>query len=286
MGRIEEALAKLQQAERAGANSARRQLGKVISPSDSTPRDHAYGGKYIQFDMLELRRQGLIVPDDQQQRLVDQYRRVKRPLLANASRGHEPLLDRGNLIMVGSAFSGEGKTFTSINLSLSVAREQDWSVVLADGDSAKRHLTRLMGADAEPGLVDLLRDPTLAFESLVMPTNVPHLGFLPAGKRDEQAAELLASARMSALCAEISHSDSHRVVIFDSAPLLLTTESPVLASQCGQVLLVVLANRTPRQAVLDARDRLDPQKATNLLLNQADAGEDRGSYGDYYRYGE
>jgi Mrp family chromosome partitioning ATPase len=186
--------------------------------------------------------------------------------------------------MIASALSGEGKTFTCMNLCLSIAREKDWDVVLVDGDCTKPHLTKLFGAEDELGLLDLLRDPALRFDSLVMPTNLPGFSFLPAGKADEQAAELLASARMSGLCTELSSGERHRVIVFDSAPLLLTAESTALASQVGQIVLVVHANRTPQHAVLQARDKLDESKAISVLLNQGDADRHLGTYGGYHSY--
>jgi Mrp family chromosome partitioning ATPase len=185
--------------------------------------------------------------------------------------------------MVASALGSDGKTFTCVNLSLSIAREHDWSVVLVDGDSVKPHLTRLFGADKEPGLMDLLRDPSTAFDSYVMPTSIPGLAILPAGARDKHASELLVSARMASLCAEISAANPRRIVLFDSAPLLLTSEAPALATQIGQVVLVVRANRTPQRSVLEARDKIDPAKAINLVLNDAASRDGHLAYGYGYQ---
>jgi protein-tyrosine kinase len=283
MGRIEDALAKLQAQGKPPAPS-RPQLGRVVDvPSNAVARP--YGGKIIEVATNELRAQGLLAPDVHERRLANQYRTIKRPLLQNANPNRDPSVRYGNLLLVASALAGEGKTFTCLNLCLSLAREQDWEVVLVDGDCSKPHLTRLFGAQGEPGLLDLLKGPERTFESLVMPTNIPGFSLLPAGTRDERTAtELFGSARMESLCAELSASNPKRLVVFDSAPLLLTPESPVLATQVGQVVLVVRANRTPQQLVLRARDKLDPAKAVNLILNQADPDDELGSYAGYYGY--
>jgi Mrp family chromosome partitioning ATPase len=132
--------------------------------------------------------------------------------------------------------------------------------------------------------MELLRDPSAEFDSFVMPTSIPGLSLLPAGKRDEHASELLASSRMDALCTAVADRDPRRIILFDSAPMLLTPESPVLASHVGQVVLVVHANRTPQQAVLAAISKMDASKAINLLLNQVDLGGG-AEYGEYYGYG-
>jgi exopolysaccharide/PEP-CTERM locus tyrosine autokinase len=290
VGRIEDALAKLQAREKIrDAAIGTTTLGRVIAPADRLPEPaavrqrHNYGGKRVEIDLKELHAQGLLAPDSQERKLADQYRVIKRPLLRNAANSQPSGVPRGNLLMIASALAGEGKTFTCLNLCLSMAREEDWDVVLVDGDCKKPHLTRLFGAEAEFGFMDLLRDTSAQFDSFVMPTSVPGLSLLPAGKRDERASELIASARMDALCAELAANDTRRIVLFDSAPLLLTTESAVLASHVGQVVMVVQANRTPQKAVLAAIDKLDPAKAINLVLNQVDL-KSGSPYGEYYGY--
>jgi exopolysaccharide/PEP-CTERM locus tyrosine autokinase len=279
VSRIEDALQKLQ---------ARGQRPVVPKPpiAKVVPRDHDYAGPRILFDPVQLRENGLLGPDPEERRLAEQYRTIKRPLLRNADPGQDPPVERGNLVMVASALSGEGKTFTCVNLCLSLARERDWTVVLVDADCSKPHLTRLFSAERELGLIDLLRDPSLSFESLVMPTDVPGLSVLPAGSRDPHASELFASRRMDELCLALSSEDAGRLIVFDSSPLLLTTEAPVLASKVGQILVVVKANDTPREAVIAALEKLDPEKAIGCILNQSlTSAEPAASYG-YYGYGD
>lgn len=278
MSRIEEALQKLQKRQKAGVDSpvlVSRPLGTVVSS------EHTYGGKAVRFNPEQMRANGLLAPDVEERRLAEQYRVIKRPLLRNAEPDHAPPVPRGNLLMVASALSGEGKTFTCVNLSLSIAREKDWSVVLIDGDCSKPHLSRSFSAEREPGLIDLLRDPTLRFDSLVMSTNIPGLFLLPAGSNDPHASELLASRRMDELCEELA-AIKGRMFVFDSSPLLLTTEAAVLGSKVGQVALVVRANDTPRQAVLAALEKLDSGNAVACILNQTYGAGLGFEYGDYY----
>jgi exopolysaccharide/PEP-CTERM locus tyrosine autokinase len=280
MGRIEDALQKLQARASAPASQTTR-LAAVV------PREHAYAGHRIVVDSAQLQANGLLAPDAEERRLAEQYRAIKRPLLRNADPSLDPPVPRANLVMIASALAGEGKTFTCVNLCLSIARERDWSVVLVDADCSKPHLTRLFSAESEPGLIDLLRDPGLTFESLVMPTDIPGLSLLPSGSRDPHASELLASKRMDDLCAQLSTSaGAGRVIVFDSSPLLLTTEAAVLASKVGQVVVVVRANDTRQQAVLAALEKLDQTKAIGCVLNQSwGTPEHEGSYG-HYGYGE
>jgi len=236
----------------------------------------------VHIDRDELRHAELLAPQAQARQLAGEYRHIKRPLIANAlGRGVEKL-PNGHRIMVASAMPGDGKTFTSINLALSFALEKDLSVVLVDADVAKAHLSRTFGLTSNMGLMDLLRDETLRAESLILPTDVPGLSLLPAGKAgDDTATELLASARMEAIARQITAHDPNRIVLFDSSPLLVTSEAIVLAGVVGQILLVVRAGMTPQSAVLDAIDLLGEGKSIGLVLNQTD---DPFHSGYYYRY--
>lgn len=284
MSKIQDALAKIQRGRQAGPPLPTQPLARVVDPDAtvSTRVLHDYHGRQLQVDHEALQNAGLLVPDSQQRKLADEYRLIKRPLLTNA---RDADVNRGNLLMVASALAGEGKTFTCLNLCLSLAREKDWSVVLVDGDCQKPHLSRLFSAENEPGLLDYLRDKSLQFESLVMPTSIPGLSFLPAGHRDEHAAELLGSSRMADLVEYLANSDRGRLVVFDSSPLLMTTESPIIAAYVGQTVVVVRANHTPQQAVLTAIEKLDPSKRIALVLNQAEIGAESLAYGGAYGYG-
>ena len=88
--------------------------------------------------------------------------------------------------------AGEGKTFSSINLALSMAREKDHSVLLVDADVAKPQTSEIFGATDEPGLLDLLEDSKMKPKSAILQTDVPGLTILPAGRSRESATELLA----------------------------------------------------------------------------------------------
>ena len=280
MSRIEDALQKLQRSQRPATSAPQARLGTVV------PREHTYAGHRIAVDSNQLRANGLLAPDADERRLAEQYRTIKRPLIRNADPHLDPPLARGNLVMVGSALQNEGKTFTCLNLCLSIARERDWAVVLVDGDCSKPHLTRLFGAEGQPGLTDLLRDPNASFDSFVMPTDVDGFSFLPAGTHDSHASELLASKRMDDLCSSLSADSAGRMIVFDSSPLLLTTESPVLASKVGQVVVVVRANSTPRQAVMGALEKLDQTKAIGCVLNQSWGAADHTEGYGYYGFGD
>lgn len=226
-------------------------------------------------DRGALRAAGLMAPEDQERRTAEEYRHIKRPILAAAGTG------KGSLVMVGSAFSGEGKSFACVNLAMSLSLEKDWTVLLVDADVVKPQISRLFGLQEEPGLIDALADGTVDPDTLIVDTDIPGLSILPAGRRDEQATELLASARMGEVIGKLCEQEPNRVIVFDSPPLLQTSEARVLASFMGQVIVVVAANLTPQTAVLEAIDLLGNDDKVKLVLNKAD----RGGGGYYYGYG-
>jgi exopolysaccharide/PEP-CTERM locus tyrosine autokinase len=236
----------------------------------------------VRIDRDALRHSELLPPPSQERQLAGEYRQIKRALIANALGRGVPKLPQGHRIMVASAMPGDGKTFTSINLALSIANEKDLSVVLIDADVAKAHLSRTFGVQNNSGLMDLLRDETADPEALILPTDVPGLSLLPAGKGTDVATELLSSARMETIARQISARDPNRILLFDSSPLLVTSEAIALVNAVGQVVLVVRAGVTPQSAVLDAIDLLGEGKSVGLVLNQTD---EQGRPGYYYRYG-
>ena len=238
--------------------------------------------RVVHIDRDALRHAELLPPLSQERQLAGEYRHIKRPLIANALGRGVARLPNGHRIMIASAMPGDGKTFTSINLAMSFALEKDLSVVLVDADVAKAHLSRTFGVQNEPGLMDLLRDGHVDVESTILPTDVPGLSILPAGRASETATELLASARMEQLATQICLPHPNRIVLFDSPPLLLTSEAMALASVVGQIVMVVRAGVTPQRAVLDAIDLLGEGRSVGLVLNQADEQVRPGYYYQYY----
>jgi exopolysaccharide/PEP-CTERM locus tyrosine autokinase len=287
MSVVERALQKLQKnalpksvtSDKRVARVTRREKATEEINTDDTIIAH---GRIIEFSVEALSEAGLYSSASSQ--LADEYRLIKQPILRRASARGVDADPRGNLLMVASALGGEGKTFTSVNLSLSLASEKDWKVLLVDVDCKNPQLSRLLGVDDEPGILNYLRDSSMDIEKLIMPTSVEGLSVLPLGHVDDHAAEYLASARMSDLCDHLSSVGRHHLVVFDSSPLLMTAESPILSSQMGQIALVIMANKTPQQAVMEAIQKLDSNKAIGLILNRADNTGEILKYGTNYGY--
>jgi len=258
-------------------------VGSVVGERErpEAPVTPANPALRVAIDREALRSAGYMPENAVDRQFADDYRQIKRPLISAAIASGTAAAGSTRLIMMASALPGDGKTFTSINLALSMARERDISVVLVDADIPKPHVSRIFGVDREPGLVEALVDPALDVETLVLPTDVNGLSILPAGKAHEGATELLASARMVAVVTRLI-AQPRRIVLFDSPPLLASSESRALAAIAGRVVLVVRSGNTPHRAVLDALDQLGPDKSVALVLNQGRSGLSGG----YYGYGD
>ncbi|MDP1783039.1 MAG: P-loop NTPase, partial [Hydrogenophaga sp.] len=134
--------------------------------------------KVVEMDLETLRVAGFVTPHAPRSAIADQFRVIKRPLLANATGKGAAPVPNGNLIMVTSAMPGEGKSFTAINLAMSIAMELDYRVLLVDADVARPSLRQALGLAASPGLLDLLIDRKTQMSDVLLRTNVDKLSVL------------------------------------------------------------------------------------------------------------
>jgi len=269
------------QQEAQAAQPAHRESAPATAPSASA----ASGSRQVHIDLQVLSGRGFVTPGATRTPLADQFRVIKRPLLGNAKgKGAAPVQD-GNLVMVTSSMPGEGKSFTAINLAMSIAMELDHTVMLVDADVARPSVMRELGLKPSPGLLDLLTNSQLQVSDVLLRTNVDKLSILPSGSPHPRATELLASDAMTQLVADLGSRYSDRIIIFDSPPLLLTTESRVLATHMGQIVVVVQAEKTLQSEVRHALATIESCPVKLLVLNQARGGQEGHGYGYGYGYG-
>ncbi|WP_018861156.1 XrtA-associated tyrosine autokinase [Thioalkalivibrio sp. ALJ3] len=258
------------------------------SPATPTPA-HGEHPVSARIDFGHLRRQGLIVPGDQRSNLAEEIRMMKRPLLNNAFGRHSAMrIPRGRLIMMTSALPREGKTFLATNLAISMAMEIDRTVLLVDADVAHPSIPRVLGFEADRGLMDVLTDPDLTIPDVLLRTSIENLSVLPAGRPHGRSTEILASDAMRTLLDELHDRYQDRIILFDSPPLLATSEPGVLAAGMGQVVMVVDADRTPAASVENAMQQLAGCDVVLTALNRAPSTPGFGDGGYYHDrpYGE
>ena len=237
--------------------------------------------KLVEIDLQRLAAAGYVTPTAPRSRLADELRVIKRPLIGNAQGRSAAPIQAANLIMVTSALPGEGKTFISVNLAVSIAMELDTTVLLVDADVARPAVPERLGLSVDKGLLDLLTRKDLEVADVMLRTNIERLSVLPAGTPHSRATELLASDSMVRLVAELASRYPDRILVFDAPPLLSSTESRVLATHMGQIVLVVDAERTPQGSVKQALAAIEQCPVVMTLLNKIER-VDSGSY--YYGY--
>ena len=258
---------------------------KVDEFSSETNKKTASFSRKVELDLDALAAAGIVSPNSPRSQIADQYRVIKRPLISNAMGKGASVINNGNLIMVTSALAGEAKSFSAINLAMSIATELDNTVMLVDADVARPSVLRMLGLPASPGLLDLLVGDVDDLSSVLLKTNIDKLTLLPSGTPHLRATELLASEAMSQLIRNIANRYSDRIIIFDSPPFLLTTESRVLATHMGQIVMIVHAEKTLQVDIQHALSSIEACPVKMMVLNQAKNGF-QGGYGGYgYGYG-
>jgi len=263
-------------------------LDQGFAPVDTfAPRDElrqpVQPGEPVAIDRLMLAEKGMIVPGAPVGPLAEEFRLIKRQLLITRERLTEAgERDKARSVLVCSARPGDGKTFCAINLALSMAAERDIEVLLVDADFAKPDIMTQLGLEDGPGLLDALADSHLDPETLVRPTDVPHLSVLSAGTKTATDTELLASARTKAVLARLLAANPRRVLLFDSPPALAASPASVLAMLVGQVMQVVRADHTPEGELSAAVGQLDACEHIALVLNAVSFVPGGSRFGSYY----
>ena len=242
--------------------------------------------KRVTLDLDAMAASGLLVPSQSRNLLANEFRVIKRPLIANAmGKGSTPI-PNGNLIMVTSALPGEGKSFTAVNLAISIAMELDNTVMLVDADVARPSILNMVGLPPAEGLLDVVKENSLDISRVLLHTNIEKLSILPSGTPHPRATELLASDAMIRLLDDMAKRYPDRIIVFDSPPLILTTEARALATHMGQIVVVVQSGETTQAAVKEAVSTIESCPIKMMVLNQAtQSASDRYGYGYAYGYG-
>lgn len=283
MSKIYEALEKAEK-ERAA------ELAKNLPPPSEPKEDEASAAGLAEVrpgpGVLEggSTRQDLVVYFEPNSLASEQFRKLRAHLLKLK------IPEPPRTIMVTSATNGEGKSFVSANLAVGIANELHFQALLVDCDLRNPSLSKWFGLQEDRGLSDYLAGNGGTSE-IVLRTEMDKLCLLPAGKAPDNPTELIGSKRMEALVRELKLKSEERYVIFDSTPLLATTEPEVLSRWVDGIILVVRAGLTPRETVVQALKRVEKEKILGVVLNGLDfrtsALHSRyfGSDGYYYKYG-
>jgi receptor protein-tyrosine kinase len=299
MSIIEKAISKL---ERAAGNKRTDRVGTeksqriVVDARNTIPRENdvmpnkqsSFAGStsesvnseprnYVVIDLKRLNQLGIVTPDQGKTQIAEQFRIIKRPLLTKAFSKKN-----NNLIMITSALAGEGKSFCAVNLAMSIASEMDHRVLLIDADVGRPTMPNILGFENKIGLMDILIEDSVDVADVLIKTSIEKLSLISVGAMHPHATELLASQAMLMLLDELAQRYNDRIVIFDSPPVLLTSEARVLAERMGQIVLVVEAERTAQQTLKHVINQFGASSDISLIYNKDRTFSDNKYYGYYY----
>jgi protein-tyrosine kinase len=237
----------------------------------------------IQIDFEMLEKKGFVSTNSQRQLINEEFRAIKRKLLDNAFGPLSKSLKNSNIIMVTSSRPGEGKTFTAINLALSIALEKDKTVLLVDADVLRPNVMKTLELERKQGLMEYLLGENQDISEVMYKTNLDNLRIIPAGQSHHLSSELLASEKMFEAVEEFANRYTDRVVIVDTPPLLGINETAILANLAGQALVVTEESKTKLVDVEEAVKQLNPEMAIGFVVNKSEKVNTKGlGYGYYY----
>jgi receptor protein-tyrosine kinase len=256
------------------------QSGIGASKKEARPKKKAQ-----EIDLVALREAGYITPDMPPNLMSEEFRIIKRSILLNAFSKGDKRVENGNVVLVTSSNPGEGKSFCAINLALSVATEQDTTVLLIDADFSKPEVLNRLGVSGGRGLMDVVADENIDVGDCLIRTNIPNLVLLPAGRQHNLTTELLASERMEKIAGEIGSRYPDRLVIFDSPPVLASSAASVLALYMGQTIFVIEAEKTTEPQIKESLGMISACEHISLLLNKTRYSGSNKKFATYYGYG-
>lgn len=240
--------------------------------------------KQIRIDFRALRQSGMITPDNISSALSNEFRGIKRKLLQKV-RDPKTRAAVNNLIMVTSSLPGEGKTFTSINLALSLAAERGLRVLLIDADVIRPSVGNIFVSPPSEGLTDLLGGKVKQVSDVLYRcVDVPNLSVIFSGTPRPNSPELISSGQMASLCHELSARYPDRVIVLDTPPVLASPEPAILATYVHQLIMVVASAQTDKHQLRKALESVSSCQNVSLLFNKAPRWHD-AEYNSYYGYG-
>lgn len=256
-------------------------VAPAVDPQQSG--DLAKRSREVVLDTDRLALAGTIDWSSDRTPVMEEIRLIKRRLLRRAFQRNDGQGPPSHLVMVTSAKPREGKTFTSTNLAISISLEEDYNVLLVDADIRRQALRQNLGLEANRGFVDLLLDPNLDMADVLLRTNIPRLSVLPAGTMSDRAPELLASSRMRDLIDDMAYRYRDRIILFDTAPCLVSSDAATLAAHMGQTVFVIEAEQTQQHEIVAALNLISACPEISLVLNKAQpiASTSYGGYGAY-----
>jgi len=232
--------------------------------------------------LVALEGAGMVVARAARTRISEEYRIVIGRVL-RALRDEASGTALSNLVMVTSARPGEGKSFTALNLAGSIAQHSTEKVLLVDLDAKLRPISALLGVGDRLGFHDMVADPTLRPEDVILNTAIANLTFLPVGSRSGELTDSTSVRPITPVITRLARRFPKHLIMLDAPPCLSTSDPHTVAPYVGQVVMVIEAERTQRSEVEAALDLVRVCPTITMLLNKVrlTTSHTFGAY-DYY----
>ena len=220
---------------------------------------------------------------DPQSPFFESFRHLRFPILYSSSnRQYKTLL-------VTSAVPSEGKGFVCANLGIALSQDMEHQALIVDGDLRRPAMARLFGLSSNPGLVEHLRD-NVELSRLIQKSGHPKLSILPSGRPPRNPSELLSSGRMVSFINELAERHEDRIILFDSPPGVVASETIFLAKHLDGVILVIRHGTAKRELVRDFVNSIGREKIVGVVYNAYPVTKigaylyDEMKYEYYYKY--
>lgn len=271
MSKIEKALnwAKENRGESGSGNVAERRLSTEPLPVRKISRENS-GAKWIEKLRVETARSidnpesRVILSDDQDEYVRSAYKMLRTRTLQRMRQNN------WHVIGVTSPLQGDGKSLTSVNLALSLARETTLSVILLELDLRRPTICKQFGFEPAKGLSDYLDGTAELDDILFRPAGTQRMAILPNTDIYENSSEILSSPKAATLIDELRGSDPGRVIICDLPPYLATDDVLAFAPLADAFLVVVSEGRTSREVLEKGLDILQELPLLGVVLNRSE----------------
>lgn len=251
------------------------------SEKEGEYKDTTHISKKVSIDFNKLNENGFITPNSRNHSLFEQLRHIKMQLIQGTFAQGKIDNRLSNIFLTTSAVAGEGKTYASLNLALSIAYEFNYTVLYIDADPFKLKSSKILGVDNQPGLVDYLSKKDTNLADYILSTNIQKFKVIPAGKQDAMTTELFSSKKMEEFINQLSKRYNDRLIIIDAPPLLEDTSAAALTLFINRILFVVEAEKTPVHIIKNALRLIKADKSVSIILNKSNQKYNTG-YSYYY----
>ncbi|MBU0681002.1 MAG: CpsD/CapB family tyrosine-protein kinase [Proteobacteria bacterium] len=220
---------------------------KNISPTAVIPTRHHWDER-------------LLLATEPDSSVIESFRRLRGTIL------HAHPAKRPRTILITSLVPNEGKGFVCANLGVALAEEMEHHALMVDCDFRRPNLAKLFGVSNQTGLVDYLQD-NVELSLLIRQTGQHKLSLIPSGRTPHNPAELLTSTKITSFIDELTERYEDRIILFDSAPTVVASETSILAKRVDGVILVVRWGASSKELVKKFAETLGPEKIIGVVFN-------------------